>query len=129
MNGLLMKKINLLLHLAHADGMFALSERDILVEILTENGLGESYINEHKLLPIDYQEIGKMDERSELLFWVLRLIAADNQFHPAEISMAKRIAKQLNYQPEVVDFYRVYPIKTLAEFNKQVKDFQMKSIL
>ncbi|MBS1509032.1 MAG: TerB family tellurite resistance protein [Bacteroidetes bacterium] len=129
MNSLLVKKINLLLHLAHVDGRFAQSERNILVEILTENGLKESYLQEHQLVPIDYDEIGGIEERAELLFWVLRLIAADNHFHPAEVLLAKRIAKQLNYQPDVIDFFRMHPIKTLVEFNNHLKDFQYKSVL
>jgi uncharacterized tellurite resistance protein B-like protein len=127
MNRLLTKKINLLLHLAKIDGQFADSERELLKSILREKGLQESYLHEHRQEVVNLDQIKEMPNKAELLFWVLKLIHADNHLHPSELAYSRIIARQLNFREEVVDHFTATKISTLSAFEKEVKTFQIAS--
>lgn len=124
---MLTKKINLLLYLAKVDDHFAESEKSLLLTILRENGLEESYLQEHHHEIVDLQGIKDLPGKSELLFWALKLIHADHQLHPAEIFYCKIIAQQLGFKPEVVGFFSTNPLKSLAEFEQEVRPYQILS--
>ena len=127
MNRMLSKKINLLLYLAKVDDHFAESEKSLLLTILRENGLEDSYLHEHQQEIVDLEEIKDLPGKSELLFWALKLIHADHHLHPAEIFYCKVIAHQLGFKPEVIGFFSANPLTSLEEFEQQVKPYQILS--
>ena len=123
MNKLLTKKINLLLHLAKVDGHFAEAEKTLLLSVLKESGLEESYLDQHKQENIDLSGLKDIDNKADLLFWVLKLIHADGHLHPSEIAYAKIVARQLQFKEEVITFFEERPIPALPEFEQVVKGF------
>lgn len=127
MNRMLSKKINLLLHLANIDGHFADSEKSLLQTILQEKGLEQSYLHEHKVEVVDLEGIKDLTYKPELLYWALKLIHADGRLHPAEIAYSKIIVHQLGFKPEVIGFFSANPLKSLAEFEQEVKPYQIVS--
>jgi uncharacterized tellurite resistance protein B-like protein len=129
MDRMLSKKINLLLHLAKVDGKFDDSERRFLRSILQEKGLQGSYLDAHKQEAVDMGQIKNMTGKTELLYWVFKLIHADNYLHPSEVAHSKAIARQLNFKEEVVDYFNTNKISTLAEFEQEVKNFQTHQVL
>jgi uncharacterized tellurite resistance protein B-like protein len=121
---LLHRKINLLLHLAHIDGKFHDTEKDLLRSLLREKGLEENYLEEHKSVAIRFENLNEIPEKSELLFWVLKLIHADGQLHATEVTFAKAIASQLGFKNEMIDHYKDHPIPSLIEFEKEIQRYQ-----
>jgi uncharacterized tellurite resistance protein B-like protein len=126
MDKILHRKINLLIHLAHVDGKFDEAEKELLGGILIENGLHSAYLEEHNAMGVDLKAIAEVPGKIELLYWVLKLIHADGQIHPAELSYAKVIARQLDFKEDVIDHYRTNPIKSLVDFEKEVKTFEVR---
>lgn len=124
MNRILYRKINLLIHLAHIDGKFHHSEKDLLISILKESGLEGSYLEQHKSEAVNFEDLQNIPGKEELLFWVMKLIHADGQLHFAELAFAKAIAQQLGFRAELIDYYKNRPIESLADFENGVKSFQ-----
>lgn len=124
MNKILHRKINLLIHLAHVDGKFSESEKELLRGLLIENGLHSAYLEEHSAMTVDLKAISEIPGRTELLYWVLKLIHADGQLHPAELAYSRIVAKQLGFKEAVVEHFRTNPIKTLAVFEREVETFE-----
>ena len=78
MDPLLEMKINLLLLLAKRDGNLADSEKALLISILSDFNLDESYLYEHQQEMIDFQIVSQMDDGIGLLYSVLGVIYADD---------------------------------------------------
>jgi uncharacterized tellurite resistance protein B-like protein len=123
MDKMLHRKINLLLHLAQVDGKFDATEKDLLKTVLEENGLQGDYLEEHKPAAVNLHSLAEIPGKAELLFWILKLIHADGQLHAAELAYARVVAKQLGFREEVIEYYKTQPIKSLVDFEKQVKLF------
>ncbi len=124
MDKLLHRKINLLIHLAHVDGKFDETEKELLRAILIENGFHSDYLEEHNSMAVNLKAVSEIPGRVELLYWVLKLIHADGQLHPAELAYSRLVAKQLGFKEDVIDHYRTNPIKALINFEKEVKTFE-----
>jgi uncharacterized tellurite resistance protein B-like protein len=124
MDKMLHRKINLLIHLAHVDGKFDATEKDLLRTMLEENGLQSAYLEEHKSMAINLQSIAEISGKAELLYWILKLIHADGLLHPAELAYSRVVAKQLGFKEEVIEHYKTHPIKTLIDFEQEVKTFE-----
>jgi uncharacterized tellurite resistance protein B-like protein len=122
---LLHRKINLLIHLAHVDGKFDESEKELLRGILIENGLHAVYLEDHRAMGVDLKAIAEIPGKTELLYWVLKLIHADGQLHPAELEYSRVVARQLGFREEVIEQYSTNPIKTLVDFERDVKNFEI----
>lgn len=124
MDKLLYRKINLLVHLAHVDGKFDAAEKDFLHSILEEKGLHAAYLEQHVAQGVNLKDLSEIPGKTELLYWVLKLIHADGQLHQAELSYAKVVARQLGFKEVVIDRYKTKPVKTLVDFEKDVKTFE-----
>jgi uncharacterized tellurite resistance protein B-like protein len=127
MNKLLARKINLLLHLAKVDGHFDLAEKMLLLSILKEGGLEESYLDQHSQENVDLIGLRDVGNKEELLFWVLKLIHADGLLHPSELAYAKIVARQLNFREDVIIFFQERSIPSLLEFEKIAKGFIIRN--
>jgi uncharacterized membrane protein YebE (DUF533 family) len=122
MDHVLQKKINLLIHLANADGHFDVSERAFIKDLLTEKGI------DHKKL--DTFEKGSLDDvhtivdREQALYWALQLTKADGVIHTDEIAFCKAVAFRLKFLPEVVDEYVTKDLPEFTEFKKAVDPYR-----
>ena len=116
MNKLLAKKINLLLHLAKIDGCFDESERVLLTSFLKDNGLEENYLEQHKQEVVDLKGLVDIVEKSELLFWILKVIYADGQLHPTEVAYSEIIATRLGFKKEIVTHFMKSKFPHVHEF-------------
>lgn len=128
MDKMLNKKINLLLHLAKVDGKFAQAEKKFLESILIERGLEASFLGEYKEKAVSLRDFKNISDKTELLFWVLKLIHADNRLHLSEIEYSRIIANELSFREEVVDYFILYGITSLEEFEKDIKNFRMPNV-
>ncbi len=127
MNRLLTKKINLLLHLAKVDGCFDGSERVLLTSFLKENSLEETYLEQHTHEAVDLLGLVKIVDKSELLFWVLKMIYADGKLHPAEIAYSEVIAKQLGFNNAIITHFPKDEFPNLKEFIGIANPFKLAS--
>lgn len=128
MDKILIRKINLLLHLAKVDGQFDNSEVNLLKSILKEKGLQESYLNEHKQEMVNLDQIKEMPDKGELLYWILKLIHADHHLHPAEIAYSKIIARQLNFSEDLITYFEKNPIPERIEFERVIDKFNLSPV-
>ena len=125
MNKLIKKKVNLLLHLAKIDGKFDQSEKQLLLDILKEKGLGETSVQDLQTEPFDLNTVSELDGETELFYWVLRMIKADQYLHPDEVAYSKALALKLKIKPEIVDFYSNREIPNFADFEGDFKKFMI----
>lgn len=126
MDKLTFRKINLLIHLAHVDGKFHESEKELLKTILKEKGLEESYLEEHRSLSVNFEDLDGWPDKSELLFWTLKMIHADGQLHQTELEYAENIASALGFKSSVIQHYHNRLPRSLAEFEKEIRAFQIQ---
>ena len=126
MDKLLHRKINLLVHLAYVDGRFDETEKELLRAILVEKGLDSAYLEEHSAKAVDLKTISEINGKTELLYWVLKLIHADGQLHPAELAYSKVVARQLGFKEDIIEYFKTNQIKTLVDFEKDVKTFEAR---
>jgi uncharacterized tellurite resistance protein B-like protein len=115
MNKVLSRKINLLLHLANIDGKFHASEKELLLSILKEKGLDESFLEEHKQTTPDLETLHELPDKTELFYWILKMIAADGEIHADEIKEAKNLAVKLGFSADAVDYFSHAPIPELRK--------------
>lgn len=125
MNKLLTKKINLLLHLAKIDGCFDETERVILTSFLNDNGLEEAYLEQHKQEVVDLKSLVEIGDKSELLFWILKVIYADRQLHPTEIAYSEIIATRLGFKKAIVTHFMKGEFPHVHEFIGIANQFRM----
>jgi uncharacterized membrane protein YebE (DUF533 family) len=124
MNTLLQKKINLLVHLAKADGHLDESEKQLIQEILLEAG-------EHTQVDWDQSTAGAIEgvtqiqDKEKLLHWALRLIKIDGILHADEIAYCKALAIKLKFKPELIDHYTNADLPELESFAKSVLRFRL----
>ena len=123
MNKVLSRKINLLLHLANIDGKFHTSEKELLISILKEKGLDESFLEEHKQQTPDLETLHELPDKTELFYWILKMIAADGEIHSDEIKEAKNLAVKLGFSTEAVDYFSLSLIPELSKFRTEILRF------
>jgi uncharacterized tellurite resistance protein B-like protein len=122
MDQVLRRKINLLIHLANADGHFDVSEKAFIKDLLIERG-----IDHHKLENFESAGLGDLHtivEKEQALYWALQLIKADGAIHSDEIAFCKAIAFRLKFLPEVIDEYLTKELPGFTVFKKEVDPFR-----
>ncbi|NOS92618.1 MAG: TerB family tellurite resistance protein [Cyclobacteriaceae bacterium] len=123
MNKVLSRKINLLLHLANIDGKFDASEKELLLSILKEKGLDESFLEEHNQPTPDLETLHELPDKTELFYWILKMIKADGELHADEMKEAKNLAVKLGFSTDAVDYFSHISINPLAQFRSDVLRF------
>ncbi|MBI3218736.1 MAG: TerB family tellurite resistance protein [Bacteroidetes bacterium] len=116
MNKVLSRKINLLLHLANIDGKFHASEKELLLSILKEKGLDESFLEEHNQQTPDLETLHELPDKTELFYWILKMIMADGEIHADETKEAKNLAVKLGFSADAVDHFCHAPMPELSKF-------------
>lgn len=121
MNRLLIRKINLLTHLANVDGRFDVTERKLLMNLCRETGIAyqETDISDDDIENVaDFQDFEK---RADLLYWCLRMMAADGVIHEAEEIFCREMAVKLGFQSEVADWFVKNQTIGWTEFQQEAK--------
>lgn len=113
MNQVLEKKINILIHLANADGHFDVTEKAFIKDLLVERGVDHKQLDE-ALSKDSLKDIHTIVDKEQALYWALQLVRVDGVLHTDEIAFCKTVAFRLKFLPEVVDAYKD---KALPEFN------------
>jgi uncharacterized tellurite resistance protein B-like protein len=124
MDILLHKKINMLIHLAKADGKFDDTERRMLYALLEEHNYNpEEYMAKHDLNNPG-PDVVAHSGKAELLFWAIKLMQADGIIHPDEVAYCKKVAGQLQYNGELIDKYAHATLPSLSQFEKEIEEFR-----
>ncbi|MGC4021113.1 MAG: hypothetical protein QM734_03795 [Cyclobacteriaceae bacterium] len=124
MNTLLQKKINLLIHLAKADGHMDESEKHLIQEILLDAGeLPEVDWNQSTVFALD--GASEIHDRERLLHWALRLIKVDGILHADEIAYCKALTIKLKFKPELIDHFSHAKLPELNEFTRLAAGFSL----
>jgi uncharacterized membrane protein YebE (DUF533 family) len=124
MNTLLQKKINLLIHLAKADGHLDESEKKLILEILGETG-------EHAQVDWNQSSTNSMEvatqiyDKEKLLHWALRLIKIDGILHVDEIAYCKALAIKLKFKPELIDHFSNEDLPEFEQFAISASHFKL----
>jgi uncharacterized tellurite resistance protein B-like protein len=122
MNTLEKRKLNLLVHLAHADGKFEKSEKELLRSFECEKRLAESHLHPEGE-PLQLSDFTNANDKIELLYWALRMIQADKIVHEKEIIFCKHLASKLHFKPEIIDRFAHGVLPEYVPFEKEVKSF------
>jgi tellurite resistance protein len=119
-------KINLLIHLANADGTFDVSEKAFLKDLLKEKGV------DHKKLELfetqDLSAVHTIVDKEQVLYWALQLIKADGEIHDDELAFCKAMALKLKFVPGVIEEFAHKPLPEFAVFKKEVDPFRLFSV-
>jgi len=126
MEDVLKKKINLLVHLANADGKFHSSERKFLEELLQTHGVKDFDFNKTAKNGSPFDDAGSIVEKEELLYWAFQLIKIDGEIHPDEIAYCKALAIKLNFMPGIVDHYKSIDLPPLNKFREEAFNYRFK---
>lgn len=127
MEDVLKKKINLLVHLAKADGHFHLAERKFLEELLTKHKVSGYELTRTLQKNPEFAETEGMVEKELLLYWAFQLIKADGEIHADEVAYCKALAIKLGFQSTIVDFYKDQDLPSLDNFISEVAKYLVKS--
>lgn len=100
------RKLNMLLQLAHADHHFDDAERDLIRRIALQKSIPASVIDEMLLHPISVDSLGALseDQKMDYLLTAVELILVDGRIDPSEVRFAKSLALKLGFRIQVVDF-------------------------
>jgi uncharacterized membrane protein YebE (DUF533 family) len=100
------RKLNMLLQLAHADRHFDDAERDLIRKIATEKSIPASAIDEMLQHPISVDSLGALseDQKMDYLMTAVELILVDGRIEASEVRFAKSLALKLGFRIQVVDF-------------------------
>lgn len=122
MDQVLQKKINLLIHLANADGHFDVSERAFIKDLLTQKGI------DHKNLDAfekgNLGDVHTIVDKEQALYWALQLVKVDGVIHTDELAFCKAVAFRLKFLPEVVDEYVKKDLPEFSVFKKAVDPYR-----
>jgi uncharacterized membrane protein YebE (DUF533 family) len=122
MDALLKKKINLLIHLANADGTFDVSERAYIKDLLTEKGIDHKKLDAFEKGSLD--DIHTIVDKEQALYWALQLAKADGVIHTDELAFCKAVAFRLKFLPEIIDAYVNKELPEFSVFKKEVDPYR-----
>ena len=122
MDQVLQKKINLLIHLANADGNFDVSEKAFIKDLLTERGIDHKKMEAFEKSNLN--DIQTIVDKEQALYWALQLVKTDGVIHVDEIAFCKAIAFRLKFLPEVVDEYVNKDLPDFATIKKVVDTYR-----
>jgi uncharacterized membrane protein YebE (DUF533 family) len=122
MDQVLRRKINLLIHLANADGHFDVSEKAFIKDLLTERGIDHRNLEKFELESLE--DVHNIVEKEQVLYWALQLMKVDGTIHADEIAFCKAAAFRLKFLPEVIDEYANKDLPDFTTFKKEVDPFR-----
>lgn len=100
------RKLNMLLQLAHADRHFDETERELIRRIAIQKSIPASIIDDMLLHPISVDSLGALseDQKLDYLLTAVELILVDGRIEPSEVRFAKNLALKLGFRIQVIDF-------------------------
>jgi uncharacterized membrane protein YebE (DUF533 family) len=116
------KQLNLLIHLAKADGKFDKTERDLLQGFIKEMDLPENALAEPEHA-MELIELGEASGKAALLYWAIRLMHADRVIHNNEVLFCKNLAENLNISDKVIDYYLNNPLPRVSDFKNNLTKY------
>lgn len=123
MNHVLEKKINILIHLANADGHFDVTEKAFIKDLLAERGVDHKQLEE-VLAKDSLKDMHTIVDKEQALYWALQLVRVDGVLHTDEVSFCKTVAFRLKFLPEVVDAYKDKELPGFNIFKREVEPFR-----
>lgn len=127
MNQVLEKKINILIHLANADGHFDVTEKAFIKDLLTERGVNHKELND-ALAKDSLHAIHTIVDKEQALYWALQLMKADGVLHTDELAFCKAVAFRLKFLPEVVEAYKDKELPEFMVFKREVDPYRNFSV-
>lgn len=122
MDQVLQKKINLLIHLANADGHMDVSERAFLKDLLTEKGIDHRNLDDFEKRGLE--DVHTIVDKEQALYWALQLVKVDGIIHSDEVAFCKAVAFRLKFLPEVIDEYINKDLPDFTAFKKAVDPYR-----
>ncbi len=126
MDQVLQKKINLLVHLANADGHFDVSEKAFIKDLLAERGIDHKQLDTFETDSLE--SIHTIVDKEQALYWALQLVKADGVIHADELAFCKAIAFRLKFLPEVVNEYLNKDLPKFSVFKNVVAPYRTFSV-
>jgi hypothetical protein len=116
MNGLIKKKLNLLVHLARIDGDFHQTEKELILKLAgDEAAYKEAVATVTKTVDVD-----GIGDKEEIMYLALKLIQADSVITVEELKFCKSLASKLGFNEAIVDEYAHKELPQLADFVSKV---------
>ena len=105
MNVVLRMQLNVLIHLAMADGEISIEEKECLTNIAESNGVSPQELEELIRNPKPMESFGALsnDTKFEYLYSIVQLMNADQNVDKREIHFCQNLALRLGYYKEVID--------------------------
>jgi len=105
MNVILKMQLNVLVHLAMADGEISKEEMECLQTIAGNHGIEAAELQELIRYPRPMESLGALsnDAKFEYLYSIVQLMNADQEVDKREIHFCQNLALRLGYYKEVVD--------------------------
>jgi uncharacterized tellurite resistance protein B-like protein len=119
MNLLEKKRLNLLVHLAKADGRFTKSEHALLLHFAQQKGLAPEGVAATEE-PLHISDFTDAHDKLEILHWALRMMHADAVVHEKEIAFCRQLATKMGLREEIVTHYATRPLPEFATFCNEV---------
>lgn len=117
----MIRKLNLLAHLARVDGRYDRTEHKLLVGLLRRYGMQESEVSDFEENPTDTGDFRSIRDRIDLLYWSLRMMMADGVIHPNETSYCTTLASKLGIRPQMIDWFVEHQPVSLEEFEREAQ--------
>ena len=97
-------QLNILVHLARADGKIDPTEIDLLAEIGKINGLSEDEVKEALEHPVPIEGLSDLTpyQKFECVCHLVQLMKADHKIADPEVIFCRKMAMNLWYDPEVI---------------------------
>lgn len=112
MNGIIKKKLNLLVHLARVDGHFHKSERDMILNLVGNS----KEIDQMSSTADPLADIDTLRDKEEIFYLALKLVQADGVITEEELAFCRRLAGKLGFRETAADRFVRSPLPSMAEF-------------
>lgn len=117
MNGLIKKKLNLLVHLARVDGEFHKTEKDLILKLAGD----EASFNEALISATTKVDVSGFSDKEEILYLALKLVQADSVITEEELKFCRSLASKLGFSESLVDHFAYKKLPSLSEFSRQLR--------
>ncbi|GJM28307.1 MAG: hypothetical protein DHS20C17_09420 [Cyclobacteriaceae bacterium] len=125
MNVILKMQLNVLIHLAMADGEITSEEQECLEGIAGSHGVSNSELMELIRNPKPLESFGALsnDLKFEYLYSIVHLMNVDQDVDQREIHFCQNMAMRLGYYKEVIDelWSEILDDKNLKENKEELK--------
>ncbi len=119
MNGIIKKKLNLLVHLARIDGDFHKSEREMIIRLVGNS----SAVDEATTNP--FADLDQLHDKEEILYLAIKLAQADGRVTDEEMNFCKTLASKLGFRESAAEEFVRGTLPSLPDFVNQVQSWKV----